>query len=103
MDKMTQRLWDAEFEKQYPKPEGDLSDSAESLAAFLKANTATQKSPLGFFAVAIISSWKSSFEALHITPWSKWRTECLDRFQAIYKAQPLQALEALRSGNLLID
>lgn len=106
MDAITQRMWDAEFEKQYPKPDSMQKFPSDECMALIEASHAALSASAGrhvdLFNVITKTyrSWKLEQES---SPWSQWRDECLSRFQAIYKAQPLQALEALRNGNLLID
>lgn len=106
MDAMTQRLWDSEFEKQYPKPQRCYIPYY-AISEYIDACDAVYAATYGDDIFCRRSDFAQMYHSIYcsenVDPWHSWRKECLDRFQAIYKAQPIQALESLRSGNLLID
>lgn len=123
MDKQTEIMWEAEFVKQYPKPEDSRWWPRLARHELREANKATLRAklyslyherrikPLGpaeFECMvnqhyALYLREVASRSNLRTCPWKTWKKECYDRFDAIFSAEPTYALEELRKGNLLIE
>lgn len=106
MDKQTEIMWEAEFLKQYPLQE----ETGDQLCFRVQANIAVHD------ALLAGGNWRfkhleycdpmylfSSKNPYDTKARQEWYRECKQRFQAIFSAQPVYALEELRKGNLLIE
>lgn len=106
MDKQTEIMWEAEFLKQYP-----LQQETEDEICFrTQANIAVHDavvsggnrlfSYLADYGIMYLFEYRNPYD----TPARKaWHRECKQRFEAIFSASPVYALEELRKGNLLIE
>lgn len=126
MDKQTEIMWEEEFQKQYPKPDYEILGLQELFEVnrilfefrnpevmdalnrghdnnnpwrYLSANDTYSSEVYNNHKI-----YKLKYEhEQDMKPWNDWRQECYDRFDAIFSASPVYALEELRKGNLLIE
>jgi hypothetical protein len=116
MDDMTKRLWAAEFERQYPRPVRVAATDIDHIAAadaYADARIAVMEALDGKemgprernlrWEGAGLRYFENLPKQREVDSWEQWRNECRDRFAAIYAAEPLHALAALRDGDLLIE
>lgn len=116
MDKQTERMWEAEFRKQYPKPENAVWRPLEAGIEFHEANNAAIRAKVHAMHVEYgitrhvtdgdVHAYKRYYlkeRPSQDSPWVKWKKECYERFNTIFSASPVYALEELRKGNLLVE
>lgn len=126
MDKQTEIMWEEEFQKQYPKPDYEILGLKELFEVnrilfefhnpkvmdafnkghdnsnpwrYLYANDIYNREVYANYKIYELQ-YKHEMD---MKPWNDWRQECYARFDAIFSASPVYALEQLRNGNLLIE
>jgi hypothetical protein len=120
MDKQTEIMWEAEFVKQYPKPEDTRLRPRLASKELREASNAAIRARIHclyisynqnptYIADQDLEKLQRIFPELRQSksvtdcPWKIWNKECYDRFNAIFSAEPVYAIEELRKGNLLIE
>lgn len=129
MDKQTQIMWEAEFVKQYPKPDYEIlgveelveinrilfeAKHPEIMETIQKSLDLTDYRDYYQWSAATEKHRREVYDTVEIRcllgrqeramqPWENWKKECYDRFDAIFSAEPTYALLELRKGNLLIE
>lgn len=121
MDKQTEIMWEAEFVKQYPKPEDSRwwprlasKELSEANKSAIRArvfhwyedgvvNSRNLEDYVNFHYREHLRKYSGNKSTPLPCAWGDWKKECYDRFNAIFSAEPTYALEELRKGNLLIE
>ena len=104
MDKQTEIMWEEEFLKQYPLTE----ETAEQKVAQMRANREVYKAVENSLHSRVGEYTRQYMYMMYNSPSNSiarqhWYNGCKQRFEAIFSAQPVYALEELRKGNLLIE